>query len=215
MKWEISDKAMESSFVQEVEKRSEQNVSSCYQCGKCSAGCPICQDMDFSPNQILRLIQMGLKDEILASSSIWMCASCQTCTTRCPLKIDLAKIMDALRIISHMQDHQKKFKPKSFVKDLAGRTYDSLLKTLDMDVTSNLKVFAKVFLESIRQYGRLSEVGLILNYNINSGFLFSNVKNCPAFLSRGKLKIKPADLKRIDKVRRIFEKLAELEKEEL
>ncbi len=215
MKWEISDKAIESVFVQEVEKRSGQNVSSCYQCGKCSAGCPICFDMDFSPNQIIRLIQMGLRNEVLSSSSIWMCASCQTCTTRCPLNIDLARIMDALRIISHLQDHRKKFKPKSFVKDLADRTYDGLLRTLEMDIASNLKVFSKVFLESIRQYGRLSEVGLIMNYNINSGFLFSNVKNAPAFLSRNKLKLKPADLKRIDKVRRMFEKLAELEKKTL
>jgi len=214
MKWEISDKAIESAFVREVEAESGQNVSSCYQCGKCSAGCPICYDMDFSPNQVIRLVQMGLRDEVLSSSSIWMCASCQTCTTRCPLNIDLAKIMDALRIISHKEDHQKKFKPGSFAKGLVSRTYDSLLQTLEMDIASNLKVFSKVFLESIRQYGRLSEVALIMNYNINSGFLFSNVKNAPAFLSRNKLKIKPKDLKRIDKVRRMFEKLAERERTE-
>ena len=215
MKWEISDKAIESAFVEEVEKRSGQNISSCYQCGKCSAGCPICLDMDFSPNQIIRLVQMGLKDEVLSSSTIWMCASCQTCTTRCPLKIDLAKIMDALRVISHLDDHRNKFKSKTFVKKIASRTCEGLIKTFDMDVVASLKVFSKIFLESVRQYGRLSEVGLIMNYNINSGFLFSNVKNCPAFLSRSKLKIKPADLKRIDKVRRMFERLAELEKKEL
>lgn len=215
MQWEITDEAIESAFTDEVEKKSGQNISSCYQCGKCSAGCPICHDMDYTPNQVIRLIQMGLRDEVLASSTIWMCASCQTCTTRCPLKIDLASIMDVLRIISHLEDHRKESKPTSFVKDLATRTYSGLLKTLEMDVTSNLKVFSQVFLESIRQYGRLYEVGLIMNYNVNSGFLFANVKNVPAFVSRNKIKLKASDVRRIGKVRRMFERLSEMERKEV
>jgi heterodisulfide reductase subunit C len=207
MKWEISKETMSSKFIDTVEDKCGQNISSCYQCGKCSAGCPVCYDMDYTPNQIMRLIQIGLEDEVLNCSSIWMCASCNTCTTRCPLEIDIASVMDALRIISNKADAVKKAKPKKFVSDLAKRAYSGLLTTLDMDVTSNLKVFSKVFLGCIKEYGRLSEFGLILNYNINSGNLLSSVNNLPAFLSRSKLKIKPADLKRIEKARRIFEKL--------
>ena len=103
MKWEITHEVLRSDFVKEVELRSGQSVTACYQCGKCSAGCPICFDMDYSPNQIMRMIQLGMRDEVLSSRSIWLCASCETCTTRCPREVDLASIMDALRRMAHRE----------------------------------------------------------------------------------------------------------------
>ena len=71
-------------FVHRVEEESGQNVSLCYQCGNCTAGCPASPDYDMQPNQIMRGIQLGLKEKVLSSKSIWMCLSCSTCSLRCP-----------------------------------------------------------------------------------------------------------------------------------
>lgn len=215
MKWEITDKALESEFVSEIEGLSGEDISSCNQCGKCSAGCPICKDMDYTPNQIIRLIQLGLREQVLSSNTIWMCASCQTCTTRCPMAVDLARVMDSLRLITHKEDQENTFSAKAFVKDLGKRTLDGILRTFQMDITSNLKVFSKVFLKSIRDYGRLSEMNLIANYNINSGFLFSSMVNAPVFILKGKLALSKGEAKRIAKVRRIFDKVEEIEGKKL
>ena len=87
-------------FLEETEAASGQKVRICYQCGKCSAGCPVGFAMDLLPNQVMRLIQLGLKDEALSCSTIWLCASCMTCMARCPKGVDLAKVMEALRLLS-------------------------------------------------------------------------------------------------------------------
>lgn len=86
-------------IIKKVEDISGQNVLACYQCGKCSAGCPMVSLMDLLPNQILRLIQLGQFDDVLNSKTIWLCASCFTCTARCPKGVDLAKVMEALRLL--------------------------------------------------------------------------------------------------------------------
>ena len=215
MKWEITDKALESEFVAEVEHISGEDVSACNQCGKCSAGCPICKDMDYSPNQILRLIQLGMREQVLASNTIWMCASCQTCTTRCPMEVDLARVMDSIKLISHSEDQAKSFSFGTFFKDLGKRSLDGLAKTLQMDITSNLKVFSKVYLKTVKDYGRLSEMNLVMNYNINSGFLFSNMLNVPAFLIKRKLTISKGEATRVAKAKRIFEKVEDIEGKKL
>ena len=87
-------------FCQEVESRSGTPVSVCFQCHKCSTGCPIGPEMDLLPSQVMRLVHLGLDDEVLASRAIWLCASCEACTTRCPMEIDIAAVMDALRILA-------------------------------------------------------------------------------------------------------------------
>jgi len=95
----ISAKDVKSDFIKEIEELSGQKVLKCYQCGKCSAGCPMVDAMDLLPNQIIRLLQLGQKDEILKSKTIWICASCFTCEARCPKGIDLSKLMEALRVV--------------------------------------------------------------------------------------------------------------------
>ena len=72
-------------------------VQDCYQCQKCSAGCPVAFAMDYKPNQIMQMVSLGMKDRVLSSKTIWVCASCYTCSTRCPNDIDIAKVMDWLR----------------------------------------------------------------------------------------------------------------------
>ena len=80
-----------------VEEISGEDLSACYQCGKCSAGCPAAGSMDMLPSQIIRLIQIGLVEDALSCETIWLCAACQTCYARCPKGVDLTRVMEALR----------------------------------------------------------------------------------------------------------------------
>ena len=109
MRINISRKKIKSSFVGKVEEISGQDLLACYQCGKCSAGCPAVSDMDILPNQIIRYAQLGFKDELLQSKSIWICASCFTCNARCPKGINVAEIIEAIRqiLLRKREDHLK------------------------------------------------------------------------------------------------------------
>ena len=73
------------------------SVSACYQCKKCSAGCPLTFAMDFYPDQVIRLALLGQEAQVLGCRTIWVCSSCETCTTRCPNNIDIAGVMDWLK----------------------------------------------------------------------------------------------------------------------
>lgn len=86
-----------SSFVAQIEKISGQKLLACYQCGKCSAGCPMAAHMDVLPNQMIRMAQLGMQKQLLATRSIWMCVSCLTCNSRCPKDIRIAEVIEALR----------------------------------------------------------------------------------------------------------------------
>ena len=94
-------------FVAKVQELSGQNLLACYQCGKCSAGCPVVSQMDILPNQIIRFAQLGLEDDLLESRAIWVCASCMTCNVRCPKGINIAEIIEALRqiLLRRRADH--------------------------------------------------------------------------------------------------------------
>ena len=99
MRIKISKKKIKDPFVLKVQELSGQNLLACYQCGKCSAGCPAVSDMDILPNQIIRLAQLGQKEELLKAKSIWVCASCMTCNARCPKGINIAEVIEAIRQI--------------------------------------------------------------------------------------------------------------------
>ena len=107
MRINISRKTIKDPFVQKVQELSGQNLLVCYQCGKCSAGCPAVSQMDILPNQIIRFAQLGLKEELLQSKSIWICASCMTCNARCPKGINVAEVIEAIRqiLLRQRQDH--------------------------------------------------------------------------------------------------------------
>jgi heterodisulfide reductase subunit C len=95
----LSHNDVQNAIIKKVEDISGQNVLACYQCGKCSAGCPMVSLMDLLPNQIIRLIQLGQFNDVLNSKTIWLCASCFICSARCPKGVDLAKVMEALRLL--------------------------------------------------------------------------------------------------------------------
>jgi len=109
MRVNLSKKRTQDPFVAKVEELSGQNLMVCYQCGKCSAGCPAVSEMDILPNQIIRFAQLGLKEELLKSKAIWVCASCLTCNARCPKGINIAEVIEAIRqiLLRQRQDHVK------------------------------------------------------------------------------------------------------------
>ncbi len=165
-----------------IEELSGQEVSLCYQCGKCSAGCPVAYTMDYLPNQIIRLIQLGMEKRALASSAIWMCVSCQTCSVRCPRGIDLARIMDSLRIIAKRKDAV----PKKQLPPL----------------------FDRLFLRSIEKHSRLNEMGLIAGMNIASRRPFKDILMLPTMLRKGKIKFRPNKTRSRHYVRDIIRKIS-------
>ncbi|MBS3741131.1 MAG: 4Fe-4S dicluster domain-containing protein [Candidatus Cloacimonetes bacterium] len=87
-------------LVKRIEEISAQDIFQCYQCGNCSSGCPVIDYMDISPNQVMRLAQLGEAEMILNSETIWICATCLQCSSRCPKGIDVAKVMEAVRSIN-------------------------------------------------------------------------------------------------------------------
>jgi heterodisulfide reductase subunit C len=95
----LSRSDAQNEIIKKVEEISGQSVLACYQCGKCSAGCPMVSLMDLLPSQIIRLIQLGQFSDVLNSKTIWLCASCFSCSARCPKGVDLAKVMEALRLL--------------------------------------------------------------------------------------------------------------------
>mgnify|MGYP000551370332 CR=1 FL=1 len=166
-------------------------VNMCYQCGKCSAGCPLIEEMDIAPNQILRMLQLGipeLDEKILKSLTIWLCLTCQTCYTRCPKEVDIPTIMDYLR-----SESQK----RNFVHPKA----------------RNILTFHKAFLKSIKRNGRLYEIGLLANYKLGTMKLFQDLNLAPSMLLKGKLSIFPFKIKGKKAIDKIFESVKKEEEQ--
>jgi heterodisulfide reductase subunit C len=108
-------------FVDKVESLSRQDLLACYQCGKCSAGCPMAKYMDILPNQMIRFAQLGMRDELLSSDAIWLCVSCQTCNSRCPKGVKIAEIIDAIRQVQLRARHDR-----LDVRDLSAEELETL-----------------------------------------------------------------------------------------
>lgn len=117
MRLEISAKGVKGPLGQKVSELSGENLYACYNCGKCSAGCPSISEMDIPPNEVVRLVLFGDED-VLDCDTIWVCASCFTCTTRCPKGVDLSKIMEALRQI-YLRKNVDKVKPQEIPEERA------------------------------------------------------------------------------------------------
>jgi len=131
--------ATDTRLAELIEEETGQNVYLCYQCVKCSSGCPLAEHFDYTPNQVMRAIQLG-QEGVLSSRTIWLCASCQVCSTRCPQGLDIARIMDALMIIARRQG----------IRPAIPAVED----------------FLKVFHRHVRLLGRAYEAGLVLELNL-------------------------------------------------
>ncbi len=137
-----------------------ENAYLCYQCLKCTSGCPLAEYFDLTPNQVMRSVQLG-DAAVLESKAIWLCAACETCTTRCPQGIDIAAVMDALRI------------------EARRRGIPPALPEVDR--------FARLFLMDVKLMGRLHEVGLMASLNLLNRDLFKDTDMAVEMLKRGKL----------------------------
>jgi heterodisulfide reductase subunit C len=83
-------------FKAKIEELSGENIDLCFQCGACSSGCPLTEEMDLLPSTVIRYAQLGM-EEALESTTIWVCSTCFNCEVRCPRGIDIANVMEALR----------------------------------------------------------------------------------------------------------------------
>jgi heterodisulfide reductase subunit C2 len=106
-----------SDLLKEVEEYTGEKVASCIQCGKCSGGCPMVEAMDLLPHQVMRLAQLGLKEDIMKSKTLWVCASCFTCTARCQRELDLSKVMEGFRVIKLRQKGGNVLHPKELTPE--------------------------------------------------------------------------------------------------
>ncbi|MBN2399103.1 MAG: 4Fe-4S dicluster domain-containing protein [Candidatus Aminicenantes bacterium] len=162
-------------------------VARCYQCGKCSAGCPLASEMDFPPSQIMHLLQLGdfpeMAEKALRSHTIWLCLTCEICYARCPMEIDIPKVMDALR---HESLAQKKVNPKA----------------------RGILAFHRAFLDSVRYTGRLFEMGQVIDYKLRSGHFLQDLLQAPWMFFVGKLHLLPERIRDRRLLGRIFARIA-------
>ena len=170
-------------ILEEIIEITGQNPNLCYQCGKCSAGCPVREFSDIAPNKVVRYLQLGLYDKALESKAIWLCAGCLTCSSRCPKNYELAALMDALREIAIK--HGKKIPEQNVYK------------------------FHKAFLEPIRLFGRSFEIGMLIGYKLSSFQLMQDMGFAPETLLKDKMGFFPHVIKNSDKVKEIFKKTKE------
>ena len=172
---------VESSFLKEVEKKSGENLSLCYQCLKCTAGCPTAPYMDVRPNSIIRMIQMGMREEVMGSSAIWLCVYCQTCGTRCPNEIHIGILMDTLREMAVEEGVPAREK--------------------------NIHLFHEAFIHSVGRGGRAHEVTMLMEYMLKSRDLMADslFPGMILFL-KGKFPLLPSFVKGKEEIKKIFEK---------
>ena len=154
------------------------DVAACYQCGRCSSGCPISSFFDLYPMEIVRLAAYGMEEPLVKSHTIWLCASCETCTTRCPNDIDIAGLMDFLREWTLRKGYEPAEK--------------------------RIPIFHRSFLDSVKHWGRTYELGMIGGYKLRSGDLFGDMKLGMAMFLRGKLRLLPRSIGGKAEVREMF-----------
>ena len=154
--------------LRRIETLSGEKISACFQCEKCTSGCPVASAMDLAPNRLLHYLQLGLVEEVLTSEAIWVCASCATCTTRCPNDIDIARVMDTLRQLAVR-------------RSIKGSRNSAV-------------AFHEVFLASVRRFGRMHEASLAVLYTLKSQGMKGLRRQMGlglSMMSRGKLKLMP------------------------
>lgn len=167
------------SFIEEVKIKSGQPIDLCFQCQKCASGCSMARFTDYAPNQVLRYVQLGLKDKVLQSSMIWLCSSCEICGSRCPNGIKMYEVMDALKEIAIANNAVREKK---------------------------VKLFNDVFLGTVRSKGRIHEVAMMARYKMKTGDLFSDLNLGLKLLLKRKLPLIGKKIRHRQKLESIFER---------
>ena len=133
------------SLLDQIEAIGPFQTGACFQCRKCTNGCPVTFAMDLYPDEVIRMVILGQRKTVLGCRTIWVCAACETCTTRCPNEVKIAEIMDCLKEIAIQTDVPA---PES--------------KILKLHET---------FLNNINKWGRVYETALLPAYLLKSGEL--------------------------------------------
>jgi len=157
----------------------EPNIYYCYQCGKCTAGCPLSDVYEYQPNEVIRLIQLNKIASILNANSVYLCASCEICSSRCPQEVDIAAVMNYLRIKSW---HYKQFK------------------------LSSIANFYGIFLRIVKIFGRSFEPLLILSLNLLNKNFFNDFDIAVKILKKRKIRLMPEFIKKRNEVSKIVKK---------
>lgn len=168
--------------AQKIFDHTGESLSRCYQCGKCTAGCPMSEEMDITPSRMMRMLQYddpAMEEEALRSYSVWLCLTCGTCLARCPQEIDIPGVMDFLRT-------------------------ESLRKGMMNPSAKNIVSFQKSFIDSLRLTGMLYEVGLVAGYKARTWKLFQDLSLVPWLFLKGKLNLLPHRVKDRKTVKKIF-----------
>jgi heterodisulfide reductase subunit C2 len=137
----------------------------CFQCKKCSSGCPVAKLARSRPSDIVRQLQLGAGKELLESDLVWMCASCETCSARCPMGIDVAAVMDALRKLALDRSTSKP--------------------------AGDVPLFNRAFLRTVEMFGRTYEIGMVAAYKLGTGKWMNDTEKFPAMLKKRKIALLP------------------------
>ena len=162
----VSSRVGPLALLQEVEAASGARLAPCFQCQKCTSGCPIAAGADIKPHELVRLAPQGEGDAGRFGPLIWECTSCQTCWTRCPQAVELPAMIDALRRLSR--------------------------STGKVTPDTAVPVFNDLFLTAVRRMGRVYELGLMAAFKLRTRSFFQDFGKLPAMLRRGKLALRPA-----------------------
>jgi heterodisulfide reductase subunit C2 len=162
----ISKEKRRADLITEVQKVTGIDIRSCLQCKKCSNGCPVSGLTKVHPSDIIRGLQLNMGDILFSSDLVWMCASCETCFERCPMKINMAEVMDALRILA--------------VRNNASRQ------------KGNVALFNKLFLKTVRMFGRTYDIGMIAAYKLGTSSYLQDTDKFPMMLLKGKIALTPS-----------------------
>jgi heterodisulfide reductase subunit C len=165
-------------FAKEVRRRSGVNFNACLQCNACAGGCQFSEIMDYMPNRIVRLVQLGLKKEALTCSSIWICVSCNTCSIQCPMGIDISAVTDAVCQIA--------------IDEKADVGEPEILK------------FHEEVLKTIKRYGRTHKLEIMLRYKLYTRDWFRDMGVGLKMMAKHKLDIFPSRVNKMVDIKNIF-----------
>jgi len=169
----------DSSLCAEVKRRSGVNINQCWHCQSCAGGCPFVNAMDYPPNRVIRLVQLGLRKEALESSGIWICVGCNTCSIQCPNAIDIPAVNDALREIA----------------------IEEGVAIAEPDILN----FHREVLNSIERYGRTHKFEIMLRYKMRRRDWFSDVAVGLKMFTKRKLELLPSRSRDMKSIKALFE----------
>ena len=166
-------------FVEEVKRRSGEDINLCWHCQTCAGGCPFVSAMDYPPNRVIRLAQLGLRKEALESSGIWICVGCNTCSVQCPNAIDIPAVNDALRQMA-MEAGVQIAEP-------------------------NILAFHQEVLNSIQRYGRAHKFEIMLRYKPRRRDWFTDTTVGLKMFAKRKLELLPSRSKDMKTIKGLFQ----------